>query len=244
MYIIKAPLRAAMLARGERLAEFLNYEGENAHKKLLEQLIALQGLLDHVIESGKYIQEELVLPEDADRNTGLWCWWGLNKKAAAMLQAPNRKLAKYGWKVEGVVRLTRLGPPAVPLVLMQPQHVGSGRPIGYMLRDCLEDRALGRVRLCPRCAKWFVAVREDQQNCSKRCRSQCGVRSTPKKWAAYHRDRRKLETIRKQIEQLQTKLPTVRSSDRSTLEIEISRLTVEYKSLLQKKEKGQRHAKN
>jgi hypothetical protein len=196
MNSIKAPLRCAMLARGERLAEFLNCGSVDAAEELLAELVKLQRLLDRTMEKGQYIVRQPVFPEDADRKTGLWCWWASDKKVAALLPKVNGKLVRYGWKVEWMVELTRQGPPTVPLLLARPLRLGSKRSLGLLLRDCLEDRALGRVRSCMHCRQWFVAVREDQSNCSKRCRNKCGVHATPAKWAAYHRRLRRIEKER------------------------------------------------
>lgn len=235
-----------MLARGERLAEFLNYEeAAETTEELLRQMVTVQGLLDRFVAEGLHVQRKPVPLEDSFRDTGLWCWWASDKRVVALLPEINQMLTRYRWKVDWTpVRVSHLGLATVPLVLKNPLRVGSGHFFGYMLRDCLEDRSLGRVRRCPSplCALWFMASREDQQHCSKRCRNQCGVRSTPATWAAYHRDRRKKEKIREQIEQLQTKMSTSKLSDRKRLQIEIANLGAEYKSLLQKKE-GQRHAK-
>jgi hypothetical protein len=232
MNTIKTPLRNAMLARGERLAEFLNYEEADADE-LLEQLLTLQGMLDRIIEKGQYIVRQPVDATDADRDTGLWCGWGVDKKVAPLLVAANRQLVKYGWTILEMVKLTRRGPPTLPLRLKHPRRFGSGQPFGDMLRDCLEDRALARVRRCPICKQWFMAGRTDQQHCSKRCRNQCGVRSNPVKWRAYMRIRRRLDKIRSQLGLL-----PARSSERENL-------NAEYTSLLRKKEnlKGDHHAK-
>ena len=193
----KAPLRYAMLARGERLAEFLNYEeAADAAEELLAQLATLQRLLDRIIEKGRHIKRVGVAAEDADRDTGLWCNWVSDKKVATLLRSVNGKLAEHGWDVLWLVKLTHHGPPAVPLWPKDPLKLSSIHPFGYMLRDCLEDRSLARVRRCPVCRYWFFAGREDQKNCSKRCRNKCGVHATPAKWAAYHRRLRRIEKER------------------------------------------------
>jgi hypothetical protein len=240
MTLVQSALnRNAMLARGDRLAEFLNYEeAADTAEELLHQLEKLQGLLDRVIEKGRYIHRQPVFPENADRDTGLWCWWAEDKKVAALLPKVDGKLAEYGWEVLWMVKLTRKGPLAVPLWLKNPLRPNSGQPFGYMLRDCLEDRSLARIRRCPVCRRWFFAGREDQKNCSKRCRDKCGVHSTPEKWKAYMKDRMRRTRRRAKINTEIGLLIVTKPLGWRKRQVE---LDAEFKSL---QERTKRHAKS
>jgi hypothetical protein len=193
--MLKTPLRNAMIARGDRLAEFLNYEGVDAQTAvdLLEQLTRMQKVLDGIIQKERYIVRQTVPPEEADRMTGLYCLWAADKKVSALLRLMNRRLGKHGWKVNVMVELNRRGPPTVPLVpKRRPSAVGP-QPFGYMLRDCAEDRSLEWVRRCKVCEQWFMAGRVDQLHCGRRCSKQAFQRRDPKKWAKYMKEYRALK---------------------------------------------------
>lgn len=230
-----------MLARVERLVGLLN--DDEVPAELLEQLAELQTLLDNLIAKGRHIIQQTVFPENADRDTGLWCYWMADKKVAALLRSANRRLAKDGWKILEMVKLTRQGPPTVPLGLKNPLRPLSGNYFGFALRDCLEDRSLWRARRCPVCETWFVANRGDQLHCSRRCSKQSSQRKHPAEWAAYMKVYRRMDRIREHLlPVLREQRKSARSSDRRKISIEISQLEAEYKSLLKKR--GKRHDEN
>lgn len=237
MNLLQKTLRIAMRARGERLAEFLNYEGVDAQTamELLEQLAELQGMLDRVIAKKRYIVREIVERADADRITGLWCWWAVDKRVGARVQTANRRLAKHGWEIEKIVKLTRWGPPTVPLVLKNPLRVGSGHNFGYLLRDCVEDRNIGHVRRCLVCERWFMASRKDQLHCMRRCSKRSALQRNPEEWRLYIKVYRRKKTIQRLLGKLHRQLKRVRLSERNRIQIEITRLDTEYKALLRKK---------
>jgi hypothetical protein len=243
-----APLRHAVLARGERLAYFLNHSeahdeiaGSSRAEELLAQLAKLQGLLDNIVKRGQHTKQLSVLPEYADRDTGLWCLWFRNKRVAALLRLANRKLAKFGWKVDLMVKLSR-GTPTIPLCPLNPSRPETTQFLGYMLRDCVEDRSLEQVRRCKVCSHWFMAARIHERNCSKRCRDRCGVRGDKDTWNAYHRLRREMRKTQARLQILTTAKPTPEGRK------EIANLNVTYKVLLKEKaklqkQKGSRDAK-
>jgi hypothetical protein len=237
MNLLQKTLRIAMLARGERLAEFLNYEGVDAQTavELLEQLAELQGMLDRVIAKKRYIVRETVERADADGITGLWCWWAVDNRVGARVQTANRRLAKHGWEIEKIVKLTRWGPPTVPLVLKNPLRFGSGHNFGYLLRDCVEDRNIGHVRRCLVCERWFMASRKDQLHCMRRCSKRSALQRNPEEWRLYIKVYRRKKTIQGLLGKLHRQLKRARLSERNRIQIEITRLDAEYKALLRKK---------
>lgn len=230
-----AALRDARQYRGERLADWLN-DADVAPQNtqgLLRQLDKLAALLADIVKRGRHIIRQPLPPEHAERDTGLWCCWARDRRVATRLARANAALDRYGWEVSGWVRLTRDGPPTVPLLPRQPRQ---RTLFGAALRDVLEDDTLGRTRRCQHCGRWFWAARAHERNCSRQCRARCGVHASKARWNAYHRNRRALQKIQDQL-----KLAT-HADDRAKLETQY-RVLLQAKEKLQESKGGRRYVK-
>lgn len=98
---------------------------------------------------------------------------------------------------------------------------GRASVFGDMLRSCLEDRSLERIRRCKAadCGNWFMETRKGKMHCSRRC----GKKPKSKADAAeYQRNRRRMERIRVLL-------------DRSSSKTKKAQLNAEYKLLLTKR---------